>query len=514
MKNCNFFINLINNPISLHKDSGEHKKEYLKLLQAKQNTNLIINEPKEIIKIFNKDDNSKKCFSFKDLKGFNKFELYDFIFTKNFPYQSTSFLTNIIRGNQAKIKHGCKTVTNTFFILGSKESGKSTLLRGENILSDKENLKNEGIMLSIMKEAYKLCLNSVNDKNCLILIKLGIVVLNDGKIYNLIDLPGKGTKNYFDECFINEKSETLIYIKHFKSLRDISFEIEKSLKRREEILDLNWDNRLIYHFVLEIKNKNQETLLNLQFDFFEFNYNFSNQGMEDIKYFIDGFLMKSFNIENSFLLERLLFRNISNVDYTNYINFILCLKNYDIDINRIFKKKLSENNYIKYFEEQVLKEMYGHINLLNHFKNILARKDLINLINVRKHVNSDESNQKHNCEYCNAYETSVIHNKKYQLELIEEMNKLTFDLEMIHSHIRDLNLNKKTLIANANANANKSPTRNLAENKKIEKLYKTLSYDSVKLEKLIKDLDEVFKRTQTNISSIKSFCIKCNDCKK
>lgn len=500
MKNCNFFINLINNPISVHKDL-EQKNEYLKLLQAKQNTNLIINEPKEILKIFNKNENSKKCFNLKDLSGFNKFELYDFIFTKNFPYQSTSFLTNIIRGNQAKIKQGCKTVTNTFFILGSKESGKSTLLRGENILND---LKNEGVMLSIMKEAYKLCLNSVNDKNCLILIKLGIVVMNDGKIYNLINIPEKGTKNYFDECFINEKSETLIYIKHIESLRDVHFEIEKSLKRREEIIDLNWDNTLIYHFVLEIKNNNQETLLNLQFDFFEFNYNFSNfsnQGMECIKNFIDGFLMKSFDIENSFLLERLLFRNISNVDYTNYINFILCLKNYDIDLNRIFNKKLSENNYIKYFEEQVLKEINEHINLLNHFKNILARKDLINF------RNTDESNQKPHCENCNAYETSVIHNKKYQLELIEEMNKLTFDLEMIHSHMRDLNLNnrKKTL------NVSTSPTRNLAENKKIEKLYKNLSYDSVKLEKLIKDIDEVFKRTQTNISSIKSFC---NDCKK
>lgn len=436
MNDTNFYVSIL--------DKNPNNKSE-KILNIKRNCNLTLNEP------FTYPEDSIR-------------HNFDLILENN-----SDTIPSITNRNLKLINQNQKTTTNLFLTIGPRQSGKSTFLRGSKIVN--QNL--EGFMLKLIKEAYNLSLKLITNADDIILIKLAIVIFQKEKIFNLIDT--KNTKNYFDEFFINEKTNTVINLKHFLNFKEISDQIEKSLNKREDIIDLNWDHIISYQFVIEIKNNKLQTNLAQQFDFMEFNFNGTTT--TQIQTFIDNLLLKTFSSENRFLLERYFYRNSDNF---NMINLYLCLEN--IILN---SKKFKSETYFNKFNDICI-EIKEYLKIVNYFKILLARNDIA--------VKKDES-----CSKCiNISNIKKVANE----ELTNEVIRITEELEEIKTNLSKVKLTKKKL--------NKTDPLDNKTDLKIQRLYDKISMDSIKLEKLVNQVDSIFKRTQNNISSIKNISNNLN----
>jgi len=199
-------------------------------------------------------------------------EKFDNLIIDNSIYK---IIPDIIKNiKSSNIYQNKKTISNLCCVYGPKKSGKSTLLRGEI-----GSCNNKGVILEIIKKANNFVIGIIDSKEDMILLKFGMVASQNNKVFNLVSYFDE-SKSYFDEIINTNNNDisgsNVIYIKNITSQRHIPTEIENCLKRRDDILDLDTDYTLYYQYIIEVKNKNLETNLILQFDFVEINTNMKN----------------------------------------------------------------------------------------------------------------------------------------------------------------------------------------------------------------------------------------------
>jgi hypothetical protein len=378
------------------------------------------------------------------------------------------------------IKKGETNISNCVFTLGPKRSGKSTLLRG--------NEYKEGIILKTINKLYKLVLSFVNSKDDIILIKHGCFGQQEEKSFNLTK--PKIKKSYFDEIIINnEERKNEFHINHIGTFEELEREMEYSIFKRSDFIDLDKNHNIIYHFTMTVKRNDfseqkkyssLKNILYIQIDFFELNINNTNDVLS-LKPYLENIILRKKFIEKDYSLERVLFRNI---DKYSFSHFMFTINNYYLFTDRDF---MSDE----------IKELFNYIKVINYFKTICNRKDLLN---TQERMNISEI-----CENCFKTNIELEETNKFQNKTLSEIITLGDELDQIYSKLKQLNDMKQ----GQKIPLDKSAARNVQAN--IDMISKKINTDSVKLEKLISNLNSVFQRTQLNISSLKNVCVNCKD---
>ena len=188
----------------------------------------------------------------------------------------------------------------TYVIYGEKKSGKSTLLRGSKKIDNLE-YENIGMILSKINLKYNKIFDILENQEDLIILKFGAfcskISENSNELINLIKLNDESNKknnnnktiNYFDDI-IDKK----YVIKHLTSFDDLKNIMKEIIKEKDKLFHNNYNYYLLYHFSLEIKDKN-----NINLNKFESKINF---------YEINCF---DFNLLQSLLLS---INNFSNIN--------------------------------------------------------------------------------------------------------------------------------------------------------------------------------------------------------
>lgn len=463
MKNAHFYLNI-----------NQASKKENKLFTVKQDNKLIIKHIGT-----NKEDNGTSIEQHKFDHIFNNTETY---------LNLNSYIINNVLSNKNK---GEDVVSNCFFMLN-------------NVNSD------DVFMLNFIKEMYKISLMFLNDKNDVILFKIGCVSLQNEECYNLINKPLK--RNYFDEYFMS--NNTTIVIKHLSSFDDLKGVIEECKKIREDQIDSKSNDILLYHFSLDFKhikdipvdNKSENNLnfLSLQFDFFEFNY---DRNLEEIKIYIENLLRKNNLRDKNFILERMLYRNMDKYDDAY---FFLNLNN---DLNK-------NSKYIG--------QIFEYLKIADYFKVLFGRKDITITEDDVTHHNSKI------CENCYLKNVEIMKTNKFHQELYTEIGYVSKELELIYKNIKILkNIPdvpkkpfvtykkttpiyktitkikqpiKKSLIKRATTTPILHKIIMKPITKTITKIPPKINNDVLKLESLVNNIQSLFDKTKDNIYSIKNIC--------
>lgn len=393
----------------------------------------------------------------------------------------------ILKNIYKSLQLGEKNISNSFFTIGPRKSGKSTFLRGA------LNSSSQGFMLNLVKEVYKIGFSLINNKNEIILIKFGCFGHQKDKIFNLIDFNLK--KDFFDELFILKDTDNncKLFIKHVTLIDNLNKELSSALSNRKQYIDHNDDDYyLSYHYSIELKSNDYQNLINLykiQLDFFECNI---NNSLNDLKSNINSILMpniylNSNSILKNFFIHRILYRN--SIKTYNYNYFFL-----NVSVNRL-SSIININIICEYFE------------LLKYFKILLKRKEL--LIDYE-----DEEICNIQCEKCKKFQSETI---KFHEELYKEIILLNEDLQQVHKKLKTYKSKQDSNILIQDNTKNKKvkhksksmPTRPLITN--FEKVSKKISTDTVKLEGLLNNLNQLFDRTKNNMDTFRRLCTSCEE---
>ena len=267
--------------------------------------------------------------------------------------------------------------SNSIFIIGPDKSYNSSYLRGDNI--------HNGLIISLLKEVYKMFITLLNKYSGKIIFKLCIFAYQDEKYYNLITIPLMN--DYYDEYIIF--NDLLLIKKSIYSFKHLKNILEESNLNISDYVNFTSNYLIVYSAILEIKDDNK-LIHRQQYDMYEF----CNYFTLDIKLFIEDLISK--RISKKF--ERII--NSIGSNYTDYI-FILIIQNiYSIDS-------------LPYF------------NLFKMLQALMLRNDL-------------EGDKFEKCEFCLNSQEVLKKTFKLNQQLFKELSILEDKLENIKKERIDL----------------------------------------------------------------------------
>ena len=274
----------------------------------------------------------------------------------------------------------------TYVIYGEKKSGKSTLLRGSKKIDNLE-YENIGMILSKINLKYNKIFDILENQEDLVVLKFGAfcskISENSNELVNLIKLNNESNKknnnnktiNYFDDI-IDKK----YVIKHLTSFDDLKNIMKEIIKEKDKLFHNNYNYYLLYHFSLEIKDKN-----NINLNKFESKINFYEINCFDFNLLQSLLLsINNFSNINSKLKPFLYSNNLLNQVIIN----ILCINdltfNNKLNILRIERfLQLNYNRNDLYDESSELCDYHIKLNKKIE-KDIEDKKKLLNEIELMK----------------------------------------------------------------------------------------------------------------------------------
>jgi len=274
----------------------------------------------------------------------------------------------------------------TYVIYGEKKSGKSTLLRGSKKIDNLE-YENIGMILSKINLKYNKIFDILENQEDLVVLKFGAfcskISENSNELINLIKLNNESNKknnnnktiNYFDDI-IDKK----YVIKHLTSFDDLKNIMKEIIKEKDKLFHNNYNYYLLYHFSLEIKDKN-----NINLNKFESKINFYEINCFDFNLLQSLLLsINNFSNINSKLKPFLYSNNLLNQVIIN----ILCINdltfNNKLNILRIERfLQLNYNRNDLYDESSELCDYHIKLNKKIE-KDIEDKKKLLNEIELMK----------------------------------------------------------------------------------------------------------------------------------
>ena len=274
----------------------------------------------------------------------------------------------------------------TYVIYGEKKSGKSTLLRGSKKIDNLE-YENIGMILSKINLKYNKIFDILENQEDLVVLKFGAfcskISENSNELINLIKLNNESNKknnnnktiNYFDDI-IDKK----YVIKHLTSFDDLKNIMKEIIKEKDKLFHNNYNYYLLYHFSLEIKDKN-----NINLNKFESKINFYEINCFDFNLLQSLLLsINNFSDINSKLKPFLYSNNLLNQVIIN----ILCINdltfNNKLNILRIERfLQLNYNRNDLYDESSELCDYHIKLNKKIE-KDIEDKKKLLNEIELMK----------------------------------------------------------------------------------------------------------------------------------
>jgi hypothetical protein len=328
--------------------------------------------------------------------------------------------------------------SNVFFIYGAKGAGKSTYLRGS-----KDN-KTEGLLISLLKDVYKINLSSLK-KGQRLIFKIGCFAIQEDQAFSLLKPTGK---EYYDEFVIyNDNS---FYIKHINNFTEFKNCVENSISQRGKFIDKTSDYLLLFHVTIDILNYT-EHVRKLQFDFFEFNFD----NPMNLNIYIENLLTKNFS-NKKFYIERLLYKDIS---FFNSIYFVLVI------------------------DKLVYGDLFKYLKTNNYLKKILNRKNLLT------------DNENLTCEFCIRKRHELLNTLDINKQLINDLNILNDQLAMVFEKIKTNKTLRNGLASVAAATTKVSTAKHS----------KSQSMESIKSRASMKTrASSSYKSVASNVSTLKS----------
>ena len=274
----------------------------------------------------------------------------------------------------------------TYVIYGEKKSGKSTLLRGSKKIDNLE-YENIGMILSKINLKYNKIFDILENQEDLIILKFGAfcskISENSNELINLIKLNNESNKknnnnktiNYFDDI-IDKK----YVIKHLTSFDDLKNIMKEIIKEKDKLFHNNYNYYLLYHFSLEIKDKN-----NINLNKFESKINFYEINCFDFNLLQSLLLsINNFSNINSKLKPFLYSNNLLNQVIIN----ILCINDltFNNKLNILRSERFLQLNYNRndlYDESSELCDYHIKLNKKIE-KDIEDKKKLLNEIELMK----------------------------------------------------------------------------------------------------------------------------------
>ena len=277
----------------------------------------------------------------------------------------------------------------TYVIYGEKKSGKSTLLRGSKKIDNLE-YENIGMILSKINLKYNKIFDILENQEDLIILKFGAfcskISENSNELINLIKLNNESklnnkknnnnkTINYFDDI-IDKK----YVIKHLTSFDDLKNIMKEIIKEKDKLFHNNYNYYLLYHFSLEIKDKNNINLNKFEskINFYEINC-FDFNLLQSLLLSINNFSNINSNLKPFLYSNNLLNQVIINILCINDLTF-----NNKLNILRIERfLQLNYNRNDLYDESSELCDYHIKLNKKIE-KDIEDKKKLLNEIELMK----------------------------------------------------------------------------------------------------------------------------------
>lgn len=316
-----------------------------------------------------------------------------------------------------------------YIVYGYNGSGKSTLLRGERKTDNSRD--NQGIMLKIVNETYNKMFDAIENKGDVVVMKFGAFGIdlcelcsddNDDeedcvKCLMEKNKTNKNKPNYFDQIVIGNNSNNIstssIYsnvnlnhkvylIKHIRSFVHLREELEYVITKKDSKYHNKKSYCILYHFSIELKNKQLESIKTLNLNFYEINCTTA----EILQQFLLRINTRSTN-ENDILTKL----SCSNKNQTDkYIN-ILCMKNLSFD-------SMESTFYLK---------------IIRFLELTYERNDL--------YENSNEI-----CEHCCLLNEQLISSYKQQEMLLNQIKEMTIEANNIYSIVRGIKQYQKNTL--------------------------------------------------------------------
>ena len=310
----------------------------------------------------------------------------------NNEYEGNYLFDKIIMPNNIKenLIENEENLNNIIYVIyGEKKSGKSTLLRGSKRIDNLDN-ENIGMILSKINLKYNKIFDILENQEDLVVLKFGAfcskISENSNELINLIKLNNESklnnkknnnnkTINYFDDI-IDKK----YVIKHLTSFDDLKNIMKEIIKEKDKLFHNNYNYYLLYHFSLEIKDKNNINLNKFEskINFYEINC-FDSNLLQPLLLSINNFSNINSNLKPFLYSNNLLNQVIINILCINDLTF-----NNKLNILRIERfLQLNYNRNDLYDESSELCDYHIKLNKKIE-KDIEDKKKLLNEIELMK----------------------------------------------------------------------------------------------------------------------------------
>ena len=307
----------------------------------------------------------------------------------NNEYEGNYLFDKIIMPNNIKenLIENEENLNNIIYVIyGEKKSGKSTLLRGSKRIDNLDN-ENIGMILSKINLKYNKIFDILENQEDLVVLKFGAfcskISENSNELINLIKLNNESNKknnnnktiNYFDDII-----EKKYVIKHLTSFDDLKNIMKEIIKEKDKLFHNNYNYYLLYHFSLEIKDKNNINLNKFEskINFYEINC-FDFNLLQSLLLSINNFSNINSNLKPFLYSNNLLNQVIINILCINDLTF-----NNKLNILRIERfLQLNYNRNDLYDESSELCDYHIKLNKKIE-KDIEDKKKLLNEIELMK----------------------------------------------------------------------------------------------------------------------------------
>ena len=310
----------------------------------------------------------------------------------NNEYEGNYLFDKIISPNSTKenLIENEENLNNLIYVIyGEKKSGKSTLLRGSKKIENLE-YENIGMILSKINLKYNKIFDILENQEDLVVLKFGAfcckISEDSNELINLIKLNNEtklnNTKNNYKKInYFDDIIDKKYVIKHLTSFDDLKNLMKEIIKEKEKLFHNDYNYYILYHFSLEIKDKNEINLNKFEskINFYEINC-FDSNLLQPLLLSINNFS----NIINSNLKSLLYSNNLLNQVIIN----ILCINDLTFDNKLNFLKierflQLNYNRNDLYDESSELCDYHIKLNKKIE-KDIEDKKKLLNDIELMK----------------------------------------------------------------------------------------------------------------------------------
>jgi hypothetical protein len=289
----------------------------------------------------------------------------------------------------------------TYVIYGEKKSGKSTLLRGSKKIDNLE-YENIGMILSKINLKYNKIFDILENQDDIVVLKFGAfcckISEESNELINLIKINNNNkttsnknnknnninnnNKNYKTINYFDEIIDKKFVIKHLSSFDDLKNIMKDIIKEKDKLFHNDYNYYILYHFSLEIKDKNNININKYEskINFYEINCIDSNL-LQSLLLSINNFSniinikLKSFLYSNDYLKNQIILNILCLNDLTFYNKINI------LSIERFLQLNYNRNDL--YDESSELCDYHIKLNKKIE-KDIEDKKKLLNEIELMK----------------------------------------------------------------------------------------------------------------------------------